>query len=123
MSLYLSGVPSGGEGSSTPSCTARPRTDSLGRRGSIDSVSHEERVPNALSSYLDRVRLEEKRTGVSVWIEIVAYPDGHAAICREGAELFQLNGQKDLLAAIDYLFECASAAASRRSHDGSGNNP
>ncbi len=78
-------------------------------------MSGSDAVPDALASYLDRVRLEEKRTGVGGWIEIVAFPDGRAAIRREGAETFLLDGRDDLLAAIDYLFGRASSAATRAS--------
>ena len=69
---------------------------------------------NALAKYLDSLDLELKRTGVAARVEIVAYPDGHAAI---GSH--PLNDRAELLKAVGYLFDRAHEDASARKGSGS----
>jgi hypothetical protein len=59
---------------------------------------------NSLNQYLDSLELQLKRTGVAAQIEIVAYPDGHAAIGTH-----PLNGRDELLKSVGYLFDRAQA--------------
>jgi hypothetical protein len=58
--------------------------------GGSDSVRH----------ILDAVPTTKKVTGVAATVEIVAYPDGHAALAKH-----PLNGEDELLAAVAYLFD------------------
>lgn len=61
---------------------------------------------NSLKRYLDSLDLVLKKTGVAAQVEIVAYPDGHAAIGTH-----PLNDRDELLKAVGYLFERAEAKA------------
>jgi hypothetical protein len=65
---------------------------------------------NSVRRYLDSLDLVPKRTGVAIPVELVAYPDGHAALGRH-----PLNHKAELMRAVDYLFERAFAEATRRS--------
>jgi hypothetical protein len=49
---------------------------------------------------LDTVQSRLTKTGVGATIEIVAYPDGHAAIAGH-----PLSGAQELLDAVSYLYE------------------
>ena len=55
---------------------------------------------NSVRDALDAVTSSRKVTGVAANIEIVAYPDGHAAIVGH-----PLNGEEALLESVSYLFE------------------
>jgi hypothetical protein len=55
---------------------------------------------NSVQKRLDDVPSKKKVTGVAATVEIVAYPDGHAAIAGH-----PLNGKDELLTSIDYLWE------------------
>ena len=67
-----------------------------------------DRPSDALAKYLDTLALNTKKTGVGVPVELVAYPDGHAAI---GSH--PLNGREELLKSVGYLFDRAQAEATR----------
>jgi hypothetical protein len=67
-----------------------------------------DRPSDALGKYLDTLPLNPKKTGVGVLVELVAYPDGHAAI---GSH--PLNGREELLKSVSYLFDRAEAEATR----------
>jgi hypothetical protein len=67
-----------------------------------------ERPSESLARYLDSLPLNPKKTGVGVQVELIAYPDGHAAI---GSH--PLNGKEELLKAVGYLFDRSQAEATR----------
>jgi hypothetical protein len=72
-----------------------------------------DRPSDSLRRYLDSISLELKKSGVAARIEIVGYPDGHAAI---GAH--PLNDRAELLKAVGYLFDRAHEGAAARAASG-----
>ena len=64
---------------------------------------------NSVARYVDSLELVLKKTGVAARVEIVAYPDGHAAI---GSH--PLHDRAELLKAVGYLFDRAQEDASAR---------
>src|SRR4051812_32340947 len=67
-----------------------------------------DRPSDSVATYLDSLPLHPKKTGVGVPLELIAYPDGHAAI---GSH--PLNGKEELMKAVGYLFDRAQAEATK----------
>lgn len=62
---------------------------------------------NSVERVLNALPTNKKVTGVAATIEIVAYPDGHAAIAGH-----PLNGEAELLVSVQYLFDRLQKEAS-----------
>jgi len=64
-----------------------------------------ESVVPSLRKHLDALPSKLKKTGVATTVEIVAYPDGHAAISGLPLNKPPANGKPELEKAITYLYE------------------